>query len=92
MNLPIKSILCEQCLVAAYLHNTTLVHDDDLIRTPDGAQAMGDDKGGAALHQLIEGFLNQFLRLGIHARERIIQDQNTRIHQQRAGDCHPLQQ
>ena len=45
----------------ASLHESSLVHDQDLVRTADGREAMRDDESGAVGHQSIEGFDDQKL-------------------------------
>ena len=50
------------------------------------AQPVSDDEGGASLHQPVESQTDEMLRFGIHTGSRIIQNQNTRIHQHGAGN------
>ena len=36
--------------MGALLDDASVVEDDDLVGITDGGEAMGDDKGGAPLH------------------------------------------
>ena len=62
------------------------VQHQDLVGIAHGADALGDHEGGAALHQLVERLLDLVLGLGVHAAGRVVQDQDARVEQQRAGD------
>ncbi len=47
---------------------------------------MGDREGGAALDQPLQGLLDHPLRLCVHARRRLVQDEDLRVVQDGAGD------
>ena len=47
---------------------------------------MGEDQGGAALHQPIEGLLDDRLALGVDRRQRLVEDQDGRVAEEGAGD------
>ena len=67
-----------------------MLEHDDLVGIADGREPVGNDEGRAALHQNSERFLNA--RLG-HRVERtgcLVEDQNRRILEKRAGDRQPL--
>ena len=51
---------------------------------------MRNQDGGPAMHHGCQTFQNTLFRQGVHARERVIQDQHPWIAQHRAGDGHPL--
>src|SRR6059058_3729005 len=51
---------------------------------------MGDDQGGAAALQAVEGLLDGRLVLAVHARERFVEQQDRRVLQQRPSDRDPL--
>jgi len=50
----------------------------------DGRQAVGDDNGGAAGYQLIDGFLYQLLAFGIYGRRGFVQHQHGGVIQEGA--------
>jgi hypothetical protein len=49
-------------------------------------EAMGDDDGGAVLHQPLEGILHHALALGVERRGRLVEQQQRGLAQQGAGD------
>ena len=62
-----------------------LVHHQDAVGRADGREPMGDDQGGAALHQPVERGLDLALALGIERRGRLVEKQDRRILQDRRG-------
>ena len=70
--------------------DATLIQHQDQIRGMDGAQAVGDDKRRASVHDPFQRNLDQMLRLAVHAGCGIIEDQNPRVGQQGAGNCQAL--
>ena len=60
--------------------------DEDLIGAANGGEAVGDDEGGAAAHQVGEALLNQGFGFGIEAGGGFVEDQDARIGQNGAGD------
>jgi hypothetical protein len=61
-----------------------------LIGASNGAQAMRDDKCRSAGHESRESFLDQGFAFGIEARCRLIQNEDSRISQNRSRDSHSL--
>ena len=51
---------------------------------------MGNDKAGAALHQMVHGFLDGDLRAGIHAGGGLVEDEDLRLGDDGAGDGEQL--
>ena len=76
--------------MGATLDQHALFHDDDTIRPDDTGQAVRNDQRGTAHHQALQGFLNQSLIFGIDAGERLVQQQNRRVLQQRARNRQAL--
>ena len=64
--------------------------NNDLIRSFHGAHPVGDDKDRLALEQAGEGFLNSALVFHVQAGGGLIQKDDRRIFQKRAGDGDPL--
>ncbi len=52
----------------------------------DGAEAVGDDEGGAALHQVAQGILDQMFALGVQRTGGFVEDQDFGIGEDGAGD------
>ncbi len=53
--------------MGALFVDLALFDDEDLVGAADGAEAVGDDEGGAVLHQALEGLLDEFFGGGINA-------------------------
>ena len=53
--------------MVAPLHDLAVLEHQDLVRHLDGAQPLGDDECGAALHQAGQRLLDEVLRLRVHA-------------------------
>jgi len=74
----------------AELADAAVFDHDDHIGRRDRAQPVGDDKTGAAANEPAERFLDQPFAVGIQVARRLIQDQDSRIGEYRAGDRQPL--
>ncbi len=72
------------------LDDAAVFHNKNQVRAANGGQAMRDHKGRAAFHQVVQGLLDRFLRLRVNRGGRVIQDKDAGVHQQGAGDGHPL--
>ena len=51
---------------------------------------MGENDGGAALHQSVEGLLNDRLILRVHRGQCLVKDKDRRVAQKCPGNRHPL--
>ena len=58
----------------------------DAVGLQHGRQAVGDDDGGAALHQMLERRLHQRLAFGVERRGRLVEQQDRRVAQDGAGN------
>ena len=76
--------------MGAAFHQSTVIHHQNLIRSGNGGQSMGNHKAGAPLHQLQHGFLNQLFRAGIHVGGGFIQNQHGGIHEHGSGNGQQL--
>ena len=76
--------------MAALLHNIAFVENEDGVRADDGGKAMGDDEIGAAVHQAIHGFLNEFFRSRVHGACGFVEYEDVRIGNKGAGDGQEL--
>ena len=74
----------------ALLDQLTMVEDADEIRIADGAEAVGDDEGGAVGAEAVKGLLDEFLGGVVEGGGRFVQQKQRRIFQQCAGDGEPL--
>ncbi|MNX93033.1 hypothetical protein D3C86_1252020 [compost metagenome] len=76
----------------ALRHQLTAVQHQDPIGVADGAEALGDDEAGPArvAHQAVQGLPDGGFGLGVHRRGAVVQDDEPRIDQERAGDRQAL--
>jgi hypothetical protein len=75
-----------QLLVAAGFGDAPVVDDVDGIYLADGREAVGDDEGGAVLHQVFEGLLHEFFGGRIEGARGFIKNEDGRVLEQGAGD------
>ena len=65
----------DQLIVVAPLHDLACLHDQDLVSIADGAQSVSDDDDCllTAIDELVKGFLNLMLTLGIKGTGGLVQ-------------------
>ncbi len=74
----------------AALDNFAVIDHQNFIGIAHGAEAVGDDKRGAAFHQPLERLLDELLGGGVHAGGGLIENEDRRIRQQRARHADAL--
>ena len=74
----------------AALDHRALVENENSVGAADGREAVGDDDGGAALEELRERFLDCLLAGRIDVRGGLVEDEDRRVFEERAGDGDPL--
>ena len=72
--------------MAAGLDDRPVVEHQDAVRSDHARQPVREDEGGAALHQPVERLLDDRLVLRVHRGQRLVEDQDRRIAEQRTGD------
>ena len=90
IQLAIKPFALHQLLVAAAFGDTAVIKDNDFIRIANRTQAVGDDQRRAPLEHSFQGLLDQVLGLGIHRGSGLVQNQDARVGQNRAGQGETL--
>ena len=60
--------------------------DEDLVGAADGREAVGDDEGGAALHEEVEAVLDHGFGLGVEGAGGFVEDEDARVGENGAGD------
>src|SRR5215472_5050517 len=70
--------------------DASTVQNGDAIGVAHRRDPMRDKDGGSPLHDVAEVVENLVFGLGIHAREGVIENQDTRVTDQRARDCRAL--
>ena len=63
-----------------------VIQDKDLVGILDGRQAVSDDEGGTADHELVERILHDLLAFRIECGGRFVKDEDLRILQDRSCD------
>ncbi len=67
-----------------------VLEHEDRVGAAHGGQAVGDDERRAVAHQRRQRVLHELLGFGVERRGRLVEDQDRRVAQQRAGDRQPL--
>src|SRR4028118_1579273 len=81
-----------QLLVRAHRADRALVEDQDQVGVPHRRYPLGDHEDGAVLlaHQPVQGLLDRRLRLRVHRRSAIVEDEEAGVNQQGSGYRDPL--
>ena len=86
----VEALPREQLLVRALLDDAAVVHHEDGVGVADGGQPVRDHEARAVLHQLRHGLLDQHLGTRVDRAGRLVEDEDLRIGQERAGDRQQL--
>ncbi len=86
----VEAVHGDQLRVSAHFADGLVLQHHDLVGVADGGEAVGDDDGGAALHQAFQGLLDEQLGLGIDRGGGFIQDQDGSVLEHGAGDGEAL--
>ena len=65
--------------MGALFDDVAVVEDDDTVGIADGAETVGDDKGGATLHQRVHASLNEPFRTSVDGGCCLVEDEYRRI-------------
>ena len=90
VELEIVTFSLHQLVVVAHFHDAATVHHHQPVGLAQGAQAVGDGDRGPSLDQVIQRFLDFLFSLSIDRRCGFVEDQDTRIDEQRARDRNAL--
>src|SRR5689334_6692109 len=86
----VHAALREELLVRALLHDLAAVEDDDAVGRADRREAVRDDEGRPPFEQLLERGADPLLRVAVHARRRLVEDEERRIAVERAREREEL--
>ena len=86
VELVVDSAIRQQFLMSAHFADLAFVHDDDLVGTLDGREAVGNDQRGASFDHAAERVAHFEFGFGIDARSGFVEDQNLRLVRQGAGE------
>ena len=70
--------------------NAGLVHDADEVGTADCGETVGDYKSGAAVHEAVEGFLNEGFTLAVEGGSCFVENENRGVFENGACDRYAL--
>ncbi len=74
----------------AELDHATLIENENVVGSSDGAEPMGDDDAGAVLEQVIDRPLDERLSGGVQARRGFVEHYDSRILQEDPGEREKL--
>ena len=80
----------DELVVRAALDDAAAVEHDDLIGVAHGRDAVRDDDRRPLPHHAAQPRQDLLLRVGVHRRQRVVQDQDARIDHQRARERRAL--
>src|SRR5207248_3072458 len=80
----------KQLLMAARLLDYSLLHHHDNIRHNNGGEPVRNNKGSSALHQALQRFLDERLRLRVERGGGFIQNKNPGVGEDGPGDGNTL--
>ena len=82
-----SSLLFQELFVGAAGRDAALVEDQDQVSVPHRRNPLGDDEDRAVplAHEPVQGLLDGRLRLGVHGRGAVVQDQEPRVDEERPG-------
>src|SRR5712691_3381500 len=86
----VEAVARQKLSMAAALDDAAAVEHDDLVGVDDGRQPVGDHHGGAAAAHLFQRALDLLLGARVERAGRLIEQQDLRVLEDRAGDRHPL--
>ena len=64
--------------MSSLLDDAAFVEDDDLVRPPDGGDAMGDEDSSPGGHDLLQPVENRLLRARVDAGHGVVENENPR--------------
>lgn len=69
----------QQLVMGPLLGNAAVLDHQDAVGGPDGGEPVGDDQGGAAPAQLVEGMLDPGFRDAVQGGGGLVQNEDGRI-------------
>src|SRR5215207_2558775 len=91
-DLVVQFALAQESFVGATGGDLAFVEHQDQIRVPHGRDPLRYHEHRAVLltHELVERLLNRRLGLGVDRRGAVVEDEEARVYEQRAGDGYSL--
>ena len=88
--LPVLTLLGQELLMRAALDYSAMLEHHDRVRIAHGRETVCDNEDRASLHEGIHAALDQGFGTGIHARRRLVEDEDRRVCHGSTGDCKKL--
>ena len=88
--MPVQLATFEQFIVRTEIEDSSGIHHANDVGVEDRREAVGDRQRGAVLDELGDRLVDAALAVRVDLRGRLVEDQNRRIAQDRAGDGDPL--
>ena len=82
---PVKTARVHKSFVRPTLDDASTVEDQDLVHLLHPHEPVGDDERGAARHELVGGLQHPGLRLGVQVGGGLVEDEEGRVLEERAG-------
>ena len=82
----VKPAFFQQFAVVAAFLDLAVLDDQDAVGFDDGAQAVGDDEGGAVFHHFGHGLLDQLFRFRVQRGGGFVENEDLRFFQHGPGD------
>src|SRR4051794_31997515 len=86
VNVLIDGAACHQLLMGSLSGDTPLIKHEDLVGVHDRRDALCDDNARTVLHERLERALDTLLRPEVNGAGTVVENENTRAHQQCPSD------
>lgn len=86
----IRAVRFKQALVRALLDDFSMVDDQNHVGLTDGRKPVRNDERGCALHQRVRRLLNQHFGFRVHGAGGLVEHENLRLGDHRAGEGNEL--
>jgi hypothetical protein len=82
----VSAVELVELVVGAAFDDATVFDDEDLVGLADGGEAVGDDEGGASLHEEVEAGLDEGFGFGVEGAGGFVEDEDARVGEDGARD------
>lgn len=79
-----------EVVMTALFNDVALLHNHNVIGISDRLELVSDNNSSPVLRCLVEGFLNDTLRMGVKCTCRLVEQQNSRLGDDASRDSHTL--